>query len=141
MSKEIKEKKSKKKDSKIVKKIKQHMYKWHRTIGLITIIPVIFWTLSGLMHPFMAHFFKPEIAHDKLEQQIIDKSQLKFSIQEVLMKNEITQFKNFRIVSFNNATFYQVKTIFGELLYFDTSNAKKLETEIKNMQNGYQDIS
>ena len=128
MSKEInKEKKSKKKDSKIVKKIKQHMYKWHRTIGLITIIPVIFWTISGLMHPFMAHFFKPEIAHEKLEQQTIDKTQLHFSIQEVLQKNEISQFKNFRIVSFNNATFYQVKTIFGQLIYFDASNAKKLE--------------
>ncbi|MFH7005403.1 PepSY domain-containing protein [Flavobacterium bizetiae] len=128
MSKEInKDKKSKKKDSKFVKKVKQNMYKWHRTIGLITIVPVIFWTLSGLMHPFMAHFFKPEITHDKLETPIIDKTQLHFSIQEVLQKNEITQFKNFRIVSFNNATFYQVKTIFGELIYFDTSNAKKLE--------------
>ncbi|QOG04106.1 PepSY-associated TM helix domain-containing protein [Flavobacterium sp. MDT1-60] len=127
MSKEIKEKKSKKKDSKLVKKTKQHMYKWHRVIGLITIIPVIFWTLSGLMHPFMAHFFKPEIAHDKLEQQIIDKNQLKFSIQEVLQKNELTQFKNFRIVAFNNKTYYQLKTIIGELWYYDTSTAEKLE--------------
>lgn len=128
MSKEInKDKRSKKNDSKFVKKVKQNMYKWHRTIGLITIVPVIFWTLSGLMHPFMAHFFKPEIAHDKLETPIIDKTKLHFSIQEVLQKNEITQFKNFRIVSFNNAIFYQVKTIFGELIYFDTSNAKKLE--------------
>ena len=127
MSKENKDKKSKKKDSKLVKKIKQHMYKWHRTIGLITIIPVIFWTLSGLMHPFMAHFFKPEIAHDKLESQPIDKTQLHFSIQEVLQKNNINEFKNFRIVSFDNATFYQVKTIKGDLLYFDTSSAKKLK--------------
>ena len=43
------------------------MYKWHRTLGIITLIPVIFWTLSGLMHPFMAHFFKPQIANEKLE--------------------------------------------------------------------------
>ena len=128
MSKEInREKKSKKKDSKIVKKIKQHMYKWHRTIGLITIVPVIFWTLSGLMHPFMAHFFKPEIAHEKLDFQPIDKNKLQFSVQEVLQKNNITEFKNFRIVSFGDATFYQVKNITGDLLYFDTSSAKKLE--------------
>ncbi|MGO4770090.1 PepSY domain-containing protein [Flavobacterium sp. W22_SRS_FK3] len=127
MSKEITAKKSKKKDSKIVKKIKQHMYKWHRAIGLITIIPVIFWTLSGLMHPFMAHFFKPEIAHEKLEQQTINKKQLHFSIQEVLQKNELTHFKNFRIVTFNNKTYYQLKTIIGELWYFDTSTAEKLD--------------
>jgi hypothetical protein len=127
MSKETNRKTSKKKDSKFIKKIKQHMYKWHRVIGLITIIPVIFWTLSGLMHPFMAHFFKPEIARDKLEQQTIDKNQLHFSIQEVLQKNELTQFKNFRIVAFNNKTYYQLKTIIGELWYFDTSTAKKLD--------------
>lgn len=127
MSKEITTKKSKKKDSKFVKKIKQHMYKWHRVIGLITIIPVIFWTLSGLMHPFMAHFFKPEIAREKLEQQTIDKKQLQFSIQEVLQKNELTQFKNFRVVTFNNKTYYQLKTIIGELWYFDTSTAEKLD--------------
>ncbi|MEO7978189.1 PepSY-associated TM helix domain-containing protein [Flavobacterium sp.] len=128
MSKEITAKKSKKKDSKIIKKIKQHMYKWHRAIGLITIIPVIFWTLSGLMHPFMAHFFKPEIAYEKLEQQIVDKKQLHFSIQEVLQKNELTQFKNFRIVTFNNKTYYQLKTIIGELWYFDTATAEKLDS-------------
>ncbi|WP_276381486.1 PepSY-associated TM helix domain-containing protein [Flavobacterium sp. H4147] len=131
MSKETNKKSSKKNQksfgSKFIKKIKQHMYKWHRIIGLITVVPVIFWTLSGLMHPFMAHFFKPEIAHDKIEQSIIDKSQLKYSIQEVLLKNELTQFKNFRIVTFNNKTYYQVKTFFGELVYFDTSNAQKLE--------------
>lgn len=127
MNKEIKRKNSsKKKDSKIIKKIKQHMYKWHRIIGLITIVPVIFWILSGLMHPFMAHFFKPEIAHDKIEQQFISKDKLQFSIQEVLKKNDITEFKNFRIVTFNNTTFYQIKTITGELLYFDTSTTKKL---------------
>lgn len=119
--------KAKKKDSKFVKKIKQKIYGWHRTIGIITIIPVILWTLSGLMHPFMAHFFKPEIANERLEVKPIDKSQLTLSIQEVLQKNKITEFKNFRIVSFNDATFYQVKTIKNELLYFNTFDAKKLE--------------
>ncbi|WP_426484129.1 PepSY domain-containing protein [Flavobacterium sp. 2] len=131
MSKETNKKSSKKIPktfgTKFIKKIKQDMYKWHRVIGLITIIPVIFWTFSGLMHPFMAHFFKPEIAHDKIEQSIIDKSQLHYSIQEVLLKNEISQFKNFRIVTFNNATYYQVKTILGELWYYDASTAKRLE--------------
>lgn len=103
------------------------MYQWHRTIGIITIIPVIFWTLSGLMHPFMAHFFKPEIAREKLEINIVNPKQLPLSIQEVLEKNDIKQFTNFRIVSFNNTTYYQLKNLIGDLLYFDTSNGKQLE--------------
>lgn len=128
MNKPVKEEKtSKKKDSKFVKKIKQKVYAWHRTIGIITIIPVIFWTLSGLMHPFMAHFFKPTITNERLESKPIDKTQLKLSIQDVLKTNKITEFKNFRIVSFDNSTFYQVKTAKGELIYFNASDAKKLE--------------
>ena len=97
MEKENESLKAKKKDSKLVKKIKQNIYKWHRTLGIITIIPVFFWCLSGLMHPFMAHFFKPTIAHERLETKPIDKSQLTLSIQEVLQKNKIAEFKNFRI--------------------------------------------
>ena len=118
---------SKKKDSKFVKKIKQKIYGWHRTIGIITIIPVIFWTLSGLMHPFMAHFFKPTIANEFLVEKPIDKSQLTLSIKEVLKKNKIAEFKNFRIVSFDAATFYQVKTTKDEIVYFNALDAKKLE--------------
>lgn len=118
---------SKKKDSKIVKKIKQKMYRWHRTLGIITLIPVIFWTLSGLMHPFMAHFFKPQISNEKLEVKPIDKSQLHYSVQEVLQKNKITAFKNFRIVSFEKDTYYQVKTVKDNLLYFNATTAKSLE--------------
>ena len=120
-------KNTKKKDSKLVKRIKQNMYRWHRTIGIITLIPVIFWTLSGLMHPFMAHFFKPEIARDQLETAVVNPNKLPLSIQEVLTKNNIRQFKNFRIVSFNNHTFYQVKNTIGDLLYFDTTTGKELK--------------
>ena len=127
MKQEVINKTPKKKDSKFVKKVKQNMYKWHRTLGITTLIPVILWTLSGLMHPFMAHFFKPQIANERLDIKPIDKNQLHFSIQDVLQKNGIAQFKNFRIVSFNDTTFYQIKTLKDELLYFNTSDAKKLE--------------
>jgi PepSY-associated TM region len=116
-----------KKDSKALKSIKQNMYKWHRTLGIITLVPVIFWTLSGIMHPLMAHFLKPEIAHEKLEPKPIDFSQIKFSIQEVLKINKLETFKNFRIVAFENKTYYQIKNIFGDYQYFDTSNAKELK--------------
>lgn len=118
---------SKKKGSKIVKKIKQNMYKWHRTLGIITLVPVVFWTLSGIMHPFMAHFFKPEIAHEKLEIKPIDSSKIKLSLQEVLKSNEIDLFKNFRIISFEKHGYYQIKTVRNQYRYFDTQTAKELE--------------
>lgn len=128
MNKEENPQKSKKKDSKIVKKIKQKMYAWHRTIGIITVIPVIFWTLSGLMHPVMAHWFKPTIKNIKVVESPINKSQVTLSLQEVLQKNSITLFKNFRILPFNNKTYYQIKTEKeNELLYFDAQTAEELK--------------
>lgn len=127
MNQNLSDKIPRKKDSKFVKKVKQNMYKWHRTLGIITIIPVILWTLSGLMHPFMAHFFKPQIANEKIETKAINLAQVHFSIQEVLKENKIEELKNFRIISFENETYYQVKTSTDELLYFNTFDGRKLE--------------
>ena len=119
-------KSSKKKDSKFVKKIKQKIYTWHRIIGIITVIPVIFWCLSGVMHPFMAHFFKPEIANERFKATAITQSQLPLSIATVLSKNKIDKILNFKIVSFENAVYYQVKTTDGQLHYFQTATGLEL---------------
>lgn len=122
----MKNKISKKRDSKWVKKLKQKIYTWHRTLGIITVVPVIFWCLSGVMHPFMAHFFKPEIANERLEKTTIAPADIPLSIQTVLAKNNLKQIKNFRIVSFNKGHFYQVKTVDNVLHYYNTANASEL---------------
>ena len=122
----MKNKISKKRDSKWVKKLKQKIYTWHRTLGIITVVPVIFWCLSGVMHPFMAHFFKPEIANERLEKPTISPANIPLSIQTVLAKNNLKQIKNFRIVSFNKGHFYQVKTVDNVLHYYNTANASEL---------------
>ena len=113
---------------KFTKKIKQNMYKWHRTFGIITVIPALFWTLSGIMHPFMSHLFKPEIAHDKMEVSPIEKSKLSLSLQQVLTKNNISQFKNFRVITIHSTSYYQVRTMFSDYRYFNSQTA----TELKN---------
>ncbi len=41
---------------------KKHIYQWHRKLAIITAIPVLLWSLSGLLHPMMSHWFKPTIA-------------------------------------------------------------------------------
>lgn len=116
-----------KKDSKIKKRVKQNIYKYHKYLAFFTIIPVIFWSLSGIMHPMMSHFFKPEIAKEYLENQKIDTTKINYTLQEVLTKNKIKSVKNFRIVSFENQQYYQVKSIKNEILYFDTSSAISLK--------------
>ena len=94
------------KESKFKRKIKQKIYSYHKYLAFFTIIPVIFWSISGMMHPFMSHFFKPEIARDYLEKQTIDTAKIKFTLKEVLDQNNLKEIKNFRIVNFNQQFYH-----------------------------------
>jgi hypothetical protein len=115
------------KDSKFKKRLKQNIYKYHKYLAFFTILPVIFWSLSGIMHPMMSHFFKPEIAKEYLENQKIDTTKINFTLKEVLTKNKIESIKNFRIVSFKNQQFYQVKNSKNEFMYFNTQTSNLLK--------------
>jgi hypothetical protein len=107
--------------------IRKNIYKCHKVIGLITIIPVIFWCLSGLMHPFMAHWFKPQITNEFVVSKPLKKERLKLSLKQILIKNRIKSFKNFRIVQFKGNSYYQIKTTQNDWLYFDTQSGNELE--------------
>ena len=87
---------------------KQNFYKWHRILGLTALVPVIFWTLSGLSHPFMSNWFRPTIAQEVFKPLPQSKMKPGISIQEVLIKNGITEFRNFGVISFEGQTYYQV---------------------------------
>lgn len=88
--------------------VKSNFYKWHRMLGLTALIPVIFWTLSGLSHPFMSNWFRPSIAEEVFKP--LPQSQMKpvLTIQQVLDKNNITVIRNFGVINFNHNTYYQV---------------------------------
>ena len=107
--------------------LRRKIYRWHRTIGLVTIIPVIFWCLSGLMHPFLSHWFKPTIAREFMAPKALDKTQITLSLQAVLTKNKVADFKNFRMVAFQGQTFYQVKGLDGYLRYYSAATGALLQ--------------
>lgn len=112
---------------KINKKAKQRIYKWHRTLAYITLIPVLLWCLSGIMHPFMAHFFKPEIKNEFITPKTVDFKQVKFSLQQILAKEHIQEFKNFRYVEMKNQWFYQIKKTDNTLSYFNVATGAELQ--------------
>jgi hypothetical protein len=87
---------------------KQNFYKWHRILGLTALVPVIFWTLSGLSHPFMSNWFRPTIALEVFKPIPQSEMNPALSIQQVLDKNNITELRNFSLVNFNKHTYYQV---------------------------------
>lgn len=42
--------------------MKKRFYQFHRKVAIWLALPVILWALSGLLHPMMANWFRPEIA-------------------------------------------------------------------------------
>jgi hypothetical protein len=102
------------------------MYKWHRILGIMTVIPVIFWTCSGLSHPIIAHWFKVPLAHEYVRPEVINRAQVKLSIQQVLNKNGINLFSSCRLVQFGGKTYYQVKNRKKEISYFSAADGKQL---------------
>ncbi|PWK79747.1 PepSY-associated transmembrane protein [Mucilaginibacter oryzae] len=88
--------------------IKSKFYKWHRLLGLISLVPVIFLTLSGLSHPFMSNWFRPSIAQELFKPLAQNQMKPALSLQQVLDKNGIRAIRNFALVNFKGNTFYQV---------------------------------
>lgn len=106
--------------------IKRRIYKWHNIIGLITVIPVILWCLSGLMHPFMAHWFKPTIPHEVFFSKSIAKDKIIRPISDILSQNKIDSFKKIRVIQLNDSAYYQVKINNTDWLYFNTQSGHLL---------------
>lgn len=110
----------------IKRMLKRNLYKWHRVLGIMTVIPVIFWTCSGLSHPIIAHWFKAPLAHEYIKPEVIDRGQVKLSIQQVLSRNGINLFTNFRMIKFRGQTYYQVKNRKNEISYFSAADGTRL---------------
>lgn len=87
---------------------KRNFYKWHRILGLTALVPVIFWTLSGLSHPFMSNWFRPYIPVEVYKQPVQSALKPALSIQKVLDQNNITELRNFSLIGFNKTGYYQV---------------------------------
>ena len=86
--------------------VQRNMYRWHRIIGLITIIPVICWTLSGLSHPLMSNWLRPKIAREALSPTPIPRPAL--PLNQVLAQNHLAALRNVRQVRWAGRPTYQV---------------------------------
>ncbi|WDF57047.1 PepSY domain-containing protein [Mucilaginibacter sp. KACC 22063] len=107
-------------------KLRRNFYKWHRIIGLIALVPVICWTLSGLSHPFMSNWFRPFIPNETFKP--LTQAQMKpvMSLQQVLDQNKVAVIRNFGLVDFKGQTYYQVLQADSSYSYYSANDGKVL---------------
>lgn len=87
--------------------VQRNMYRWHRIIGLLTVVPVILWTLSGLAHPLMSNWLRPKIAREALSPTPVAKPRV--ALRQVLAQNQIASLRGVRVVRWRGQPAYQVQ--------------------------------
>lgn len=104
----------------------KRLYKWHNRIGLLAVLPVILWCVSGLSHPFMANWFKPKIAHEFRTPKPLDIPTHALSIRQVLEMNQIEALKTVQLVEIDKTIHYQVRTLADAYRYFNMQDGSEL---------------
>ena len=106
--------------------LRKNIYRWHRILSLTIALPVVLWAASGFMHPVMTTI-RPRVATQFLPAAPLDTNRIKLPLRDVLQKNSISNFHNFRLVHIDTNWFYQVQKTANETpLYLSVINGKKL---------------
>lgn len=105
---------------------RRRFYKWHRILGLISLVPVIFWTISGLSHPFMSNWFRPFIPQEVFKPLTQQQMAPQLTLQQVMDNNHISKLRNFGVVNFNKGTFYQILNTDSSYTYYSATNGHML---------------
>lgn len=109
--------------------MKPFLYKFHKKAALLIFFPIFFWVFSGVMHPFMANFFKPQIAHKRYISTPIAANAIQTPLKEALTINNISQFERARIIEINQHYYYQIKHERNNFTYLDAIDGKKMNTD------------
>lgn len=103
------------------------LYKWHHRVGLLVMIPVLGWCISGLTHPMMAHFFKIEPAQRFLHYKAATLDSTSVALETFFKEEQIASFTNFRLVNYKDKTYYQIIQKGKETIYVDIKTGERLE--------------
>lgn len=90
--------------------MKALIFKWHRLLAVVLALPVVLWALSGMMHPFIANWFKPEIHQRVLPTATFSADELVEwqAPEQVLATAGIAAAANLHIVKIQQLAYYQL---------------------------------
>lgn len=108
-------------------------YRLHRLLGIVALVPVLAWSLSGLTHPLMAVARKPDVARNEPPPAPPPLPAERVALADVLRAAGLPRINNVRLVHFDGATYYQVQTDAerdpvggGAVRYFDAASGQEL---------------
>ena len=105
---------------------KTSLYKIHRIVGICVVIPTILWVVSGVMHTFMKHWFKPSIPKTEIESLELPIHSLQ-TIASVCQKNNITEFENIHLIKLAEEFYFQFQLNQDSNVYVNVKTERILE--------------
>ncbi|MGI4832804.1 MAG: hypothetical protein ACRYFK_05015 [Janthinobacterium lividum] len=104
----------------------RHLYRWLRALGLVTVVPVMMWALSGLTHPLMANWLRPALAHETVPAPPLTAAALPVPVAQLLARHQLGAVRNLRVVQYRHQPYYQLVDYRGQLRYFAAATGQEL---------------
>lgn len=95
------------------------IFKSHRFLAKLLAVPMLLWALSGLMHPFIANWFKPEIANRHLPTTPLPVNAGWQEPGRILRESGINRILQLHAIQVEGRWLYQVITEDRSHRYFD----------------------
>jgi len=100
---------------------KSILYKIHRYLSIVCLIPVVLWCVSGLTHPIMANWFRIKPVHRTAPVVKIDTAKILLSAKQVAVNNDLDTFQNIGIKVLKQQPYYMFNVGGNEQFYNTTT--------------------
>lgn len=84
------------------------VFKWHKKLSIFFAVPLVLWVLSGVAHPLMANWLKPELKSHPLPTPMLDLSQWSYSPGELREHHPEVKSAGFALMMLEGGLHYQV---------------------------------
>lgn len=102
------------------------LYLAHKWLGALLAVPLIAWSLSGLIHPLL-RLSKPELAAPRIAPEVLLPQDLGLEPGAALKHNGIAAIRDIHLVKFEGRGYYQVALPDDPvLIYIDTRTGERL---------------
>ena len=88
--------------------LKKYSYQIHRRLAWIVFIPTLFWALSGIMHPFMSHWFKTELPQKAYQPEPVEHNITPSVMKTLLTQNQVDTYVDLHVISLHGEDYLQV---------------------------------
>jgi len=105
--------------------MKRLVYKWHRKLAWVLALPMTLWMLTGVLHPMMSNWFKPDIAHKFLPKKAIPVDSSGQSIGSLF--SDLDKIHTIKMIQIGGRPVIMGITPEQKLLYRDPSSGKTIE--------------